>query len=180
MRKIRMRYFAQATLVCTALIIAPATVRSADQSPAPSAPTIQKRSITSEAALAIAQIALKAGREKGNEVAVAVVDQAGILLVLLRSDYGTEQFVEGATDKAWTAINFKASTREVFETIKNNKEDNSQLPFARKSLFLMGGVPLKDGDAIVGAVGVAGFESGMADDEVAQKAAHAFTELLKK
>src|SRR5216684_6573685 len=99
MRKIRMRYFAQATLVCTALIIAPATVRSADQSPAPSTPTIQKRSITSEAALAIAQVALKAGREKGSEVAVAVVDQAGILLVL-RSDYGTEQFVEGATDKA--------------------------------------------------------------------------------
>jgi len=123
---------------------------------------------------------MKAGKEKGNEVAVAVVDQAGILLVLLRSDYGTEQFVDGATDKAWTSVNFKASTRELFETIKGNQEDNTQLPFAKKSLFLMGGVPLKDGDAVVGAVGVAGFASGIADDEVAQQAAHAFTELLKK
>jgi uncharacterized protein GlcG (DUF336 family) len=140
----------------------------------------EKRSVTSDAALAIAQVAMKAGKEKGNEVAVAVVDQAGILLVLLRSDYGTEQFVDGATDKAWTSVNFKASTRELFETIKGNQEDNTQLPFAKKSLFLMGGVPLKDGDAVVGAVGVAGFASGIADDEVAQQAAHAFTELLKK
>jgi uncharacterized protein GlcG (DUF336 family) len=83
-------------------------------------------------------------------------------------------------DKAWTAVNFKASTRELFETIKENKEDNTQLPYARKSLFLMGGVPLKDGDRVVGGVGVAGFASGMADDEVAQQAANAFTELLKK
>jgi uncharacterized protein GlcG (DUF336 family) len=44
----------------------------------------------------------------------------------------------------------------------------------------MGGVPLKDGDRVVGGVGVAGFASGMADDEVAQQAANAFTELLKK
>jgi uncharacterized protein GlcG (DUF336 family) len=143
-------------------------------------PTIEKRSITSEAALAIAQVALNAGKKQKTEVAVAVVDQAGILLVLLRSDYGTEQFVDGATDKAWTAVNFKASTRELFETIKENKEDNTQLPYARKSLFLMGGIPLKDGDRVVGGVGVAGFASGMADDEVAQQAAHAFTKLLKK
>jgi uncharacterized protein GlcG (DUF336 family) len=142
--------------------------------------TIEKRSITSEAALAIAQVALNAGKKQKTEVAVAIVDQAGILLVILRSDYGTEQFVDGATDKAWTAVNFKASTRELFESIKENKEDNTQLPYARKSLFLMGGVPLKDGDKVVGGVGVAGFASGMADDEVAQQAAHAFTELIKK
>jgi uncharacterized protein GlcG (DUF336 family) len=141
---------------------------------------MQKRSVTAEAALAVAQVAMKAGKEKGNEVAVAVVDQEGIPLVVLRSDHGTEQFVTGAIDKGWTAVNFKASTREVFETIKGDKEDNSQLPHAQRALFLMGGVPLKDGDAVVGAVGVAGFASGLDDDAVAQQAAQAFEAMLKK
>lgn len=176
-----MRSVNLAILICTLISIAPGI--SAGQSTPDhirAHPTIDKGSVTSETALAIAQVALNAGRKQKTEVAVAIVDQAGILLVLLRSDYGTEQFVDGAMDKAWTAVNFKASTRELFETIKENKEDNTQLPYARKSLFLMGGVPLKDGDRVVGGVGVAGFASGMADDEVAQQAANAFTELLKK
>lgn len=139
---------------------------------------VRKASVTSSAALAIAQVAIKAAKEKGNEAAVAVVDQEGIPLVVLRTDYGTEQFVTGATDKAWTAVNFKDSTRAIFETIKSNQEDNSQLPHAQHALFLMGGVPLKDGNMVVGAVGVAGFASGEQDDAIAQLAARAFAAMV--
>ena len=162
------------------LAISPATSHSDDNPRVHARATIEKRSVTAEAALAIAQVALKLGKEKGNEVAVAVVDQEGIPLVVLRSDYSTEQFVTGAIDKAWTAVNFKASTREVFETIKDNKEDNSQLPHAARALFLMGGVPLKDGGTVVGAVGVAGFASGLDDDNVARQSAQAFEAMLRK
>jgi uncharacterized protein GlcG (DUF336 family) len=139
-----------------------------------------KRSISQEAALAIARVGLKAGLDKGADVAVAVVDQSGILLVLLRSDNGTEQFVEGATQKAWTAVNFRASTRELFESIEKGEEDDSHLPYVPKALFLMGGVPLKDGPAVVGGVGVAGARSGLVDDALAQEAAQAFAQMLKK
>jgi uncharacterized protein GlcG (DUF336 family) len=162
------------------LAISPLISQGADNPPGHGRATTDKRSVTAEAALAIAQVALKTAKEKGNEVAVAVVDQEGIPLVVLRSDYGTEQFVTGAIDKAWTAVNFKASTREVFETIKDNKEDNSQLPHAARALFLMGGVPLKEGGTVVGAVGVAGFASGLDDDTVAQKSAQAFEVMLRK
>src|SRR5260370_17518158 len=132
-----------------ALAISPAISHGDDNPPAHGRAKIQKRSVTAESALAIAQVALKLGKEKGNEVAVAVVDQEGIPLVVLRSDYSTEQFVTGAIDKAWTAVNFKASTREVFETIKDNKEDNSQLPHAQRALFLMDGVPLTEGAIVL-------------------------------
>ena len=91
-----------------------------------------------EAALAIARVALKAGMERGSDVAVVVVDQAGIPLVVLRADNGTEQFIEGATQKAWTSVNFRASTRELFEDIKRGKEDFSQLPHVPKAHFLDG------------------------------------------
>src|SRR5260370_15246718 len=169
-----------ASVLSIALGICPAIFHGHDNPPAHDRATIQKRSVTAESALAIAQVALKLGKEKGNEVAVAVVDQEGIPLVVLRSDYGTEQFVTGAIDKAWTAGNFKASTREVFETIKDNKEDNSQLPHAARALFLIGGVPLKDGGTVVGAVGVAGFASGLDDDNVARQSAQAFEAMLRK
>ena len=77
-------------------------------------------------------------------------------------------------------MNFRASTRELFEDIKRGKEDFSQLPHVPKALFLMGGVPLKDGDRVVGGLGVAGAVSGLEDDVIAQQAAVEFAKLLKK
>ena len=146
----------------------------------PVQPTLQKRTVSMEAALAVARVALTAGMDRGSEVAVVVVDHAGIPLVLLRADNGTEQFIEGATQKAWTSVNFRASTRELFEDIKRGKEDFSQLPHVHKALFLMGGVPLKDGNRVIGGIGVAGAVSGIEDDLIAQQAAQAFAKLLKK
>jgi uncharacterized protein GlcG (DUF336 family) len=141
---------------------------------------ISKESVSAETALAIAQEGLKAGQERGVEVAIVVVDQAGLPLVLLRSDNATEQFVEGATQKAWTALNLKASTKDLFDAVKSSKEDDSMLVFIPKALLLMGGVPLKDGERIVGAVGAAGSPSGLGDDAIARQAAEVFSKGSKK
>jgi uncharacterized protein GlcG (DUF336 family) len=165
---------------CAVTVAGYLLAKAAGQPAAPVRPTVQRHSISMEAALSIARVALKAGTEKGSDVAVVVVDQAGIPLVLLRADDGTEQFVEGARQKAWTAVNFRASTRELFEEIKKGKEDFSQLPHVPRALFLIGGCPLKDGSRVVGGVGVAGAVSGLEDDVIAQQAARAFALLLKK
>jgi uncharacterized protein GlcG (DUF336 family) len=145
----------------------------------PARATFEKRAVSFDSALEIARAALDAGRVKNKGIAVAVVDDAGIPLVVLRTDTGTEQFVTGAIAKAWTAVNFKSSTREVFESIQSGREDNSQLPFADKSLFLMGGAPLRDGDAVIGAIGAAGAPSGIDDDAIAQAGVQAFAAILK-
>jgi len=175
-----MRRLAFATTVIGAAALCSISAQTADAPARPAQPLAQKRSVSMEAALAIARVALKAGLDRGSDVAVVVVDQAGIPLVLLRADNGTEQFIEGATQKAWTSVNFRASTRELFEDIKRGKEDFSQLPHVPKALFLMGGVPLKDGDRVVGGLGVAGAVSGLEDDVIAQQAALEFAKLLKK
>jgi uncharacterized protein GlcG (DUF336 family) len=153
---------------------------AADDSRAPVEATIQKESITADAALLIAEVALKAARDKGSQVAVAVVDQAGIPLVVVRTDRSTEHSVGAATDKAWTAVNYKHSTREVFEKVKEGKGDDGQLIHTPRSLFLFGGVPLKDGNEVVGGVGVSGFPSGLDDDATARQSAQAFEAMLKK
>ncbi|QDT81712.1 hypothetical protein Mal35_51960 [Gimesia maris] len=146
-----------------------------------SSATTEKQSVTFEAALIIARLAIAEGKKKGvDHLAVTVVDEAGIPLVVLRTDLGTEQFITGATRKAWTAVNFKASTSDVLKTIKSDDGDDGQLPHAQKALFLMGGVPLKVGNVVVGGVGVAGSVEGPDDDSLAQLAAQAFGTMLGK
>ena len=140
---------------------------------------VTNQSVSLEAALEIARVGVQAGRERKSEVAIAVVDQAGILLVLLRADRATEQFVDGAMQKAWTALNLRASTRDVLTTIQSGEQDNDQLPFIPKSLFLMGGVPLSVGSEVVGAVGAAGCVNGLDDDAVAETAAEAFRNMAQ-
>ncbi|MBM3686680.1 MAG: heme-binding protein [Actinobacteria bacterium] len=150
-----------------------AVAPNSSQSPA----LVTTTSISAEAALGVAQAGVRAGRGRNCDVAVAVVDRAGLLLVLLRTDGATEQFVEGAIQKAWTALNLRTSTREAFATIQQGHQDNSQLPFIPRSLFLMGGVPLVVGSTVVGAIGAAGCVDGLDDDAVAQEAAEEFHRL---
>jgi hypothetical protein len=70
-----------------------------------------------------------------------VVDQGATLLVPLRSDGASQRFVEGAGQKAWTAPNLRASTRDVLVTIQKGAQNDGQLPCIPQALFLAGGVP---------------------------------------
>lgn len=142
-------------------------------------PLVEKKSVSFDAALGVAQKTLEAATERKCVVAVAVVDASGIPLVLLRQDGGTEQFVEGATAKAWTAVNLRDSTAALLESIRKGEGDASQLPFVRKALLLMGGVPLRVGDVIVGGLGVAGCPDGPDDDALARRGAAVFDALVK-
>jgi len=137
-----------------------------------------QQTITLEAALEIAQIALKASRANGaTNVAIAVVDSAARPLVVLRDDNAPEHPLTAAERKAWTAANYQSSTKDVLERIKKADGDDAELVYTEKSLFLMGGVPLRANDSVVGAIGVAGNPSGFKDDEVATSAAKAFEQM---
>jgi uncharacterized protein GlcG (DUF336 family) len=77
-------------------------------------------------------------------------------------------------------VNYQSSTKDVLERIKKADGDDGELVYTRKSLFLMGGVPLRANGSVVGAIGVAGNPSGFQDDEVATKAANAFKQMLSE
>lgn len=143
------------------------------------APVISVQSISMAAALKLATDVMAFARTKNINIAVAVVDRSGLTLVALRDDLATEQFYDGAIDKAWSSVNFKDSTRNLADAYKQSKEDNQLIPFARKTLILMGGVPLRIGESIVGAVGVAGAVSGLMDDEIARYGAERYAEMVK-
>lgn len=141
-------------------------------------PVIEVKTLTMQGALQIAQEAVKQSHANGaTNVGVCIVDYAGRVLVLLRDDNATEHTVLGSEQKAWTAANYKDSTRNLHGRIKKAEGDDDQLVYNEKSLFLWGGVPIKDGSVMVGAIGVCGNPSGFQDDEVAAAASQTLAKI---
>ena len=55
--------------------------------------------------------ALAQCRGSGYQVAVAIVDRSGLTQVMLRDRFAGPHTVDVATNKAWSAISFRTSTR---------------------------------------------------------------------
>src|SRR5258707_5402602 len=72
--------------------------------------TFETKSMTPETALGAARAALEHCRKAGYQVAVAVVDRAGVPQVMLRDRFAGTHTVRVAIDKAWTAASFRIPT----------------------------------------------------------------------
>ncbi|HXK56652.1 MAG TPA: heme-binding protein [Gammaproteobacteria bacterium] len=126
--------------------------------------------LKTELALEVAQEALKACREGGFQTAVAIVDRAGIVQVMLRDQLAGSHTVETARRKAWTAASFKGVTSSIAEATQPGSAQ-SGVRFVTEAIMLGGGVPLYAEGALIGALGVSGAPSGEEDEKCAQKGA---------
>jgi uncharacterized protein GlcG (DUF336 family) len=88
-------------------------------------------------------------------VVIAVVDDGGHLLYLQRMDGTQTGSIDVAIGKARTAMAFKRPTK-VFDELAKTRPSIVTLGDAT---LLEGGVPVKIGDQVVGAVGVSGVTS---------------------
>ena len=105
---------------------------------------------------------------------IAVVDTGGNLLAFVRMDRAWLGSIDIAIKKAWTARAFDLSTKELSKLAQPGE------PFYGihasndgKVMIFAGGVPLKRGDQVVGAIGVSG-GTGSQDQSVAEAGAEAF------
>ena len=73
---------------------------------------VTQRNLSLPMAKTIAEAALAACKQKGFNTAVAVVDRAGQVMVILRDEEATAQQVEMARRKAYTARMFRTTTLE--------------------------------------------------------------------
>lgn len=129
--------------------------------------TFQTKSLTPETALVAARAALESCRKQGFQVAVAVVDRAGLVQVLLRDRFAGAHTPEVATNKAWTAVSFRTSTMEL-ATMTQPGQAMSGLRNLPRFLAAGGGVVIEGGGALFGAIGVSGAPGGEADVACAQ------------
>lgn len=105
---------------------------------------------------------------------IAVVDGGGNLIAFERMDRAWLGSVDIAINKAFTARAFDISTKELGKLAQPG-EDFYGITASNhgKVMIFAGGVPLKRGDEVVGAIGVSG-GVGKQDQSVAEAGAEAF------
>jgi uncharacterized protein GlcG (DUF336 family) len=130
--------------------------------------------ITLADARRIIAAAEKKAEEIGQPMNIAVVDEGGNLIAHVRMDRAWIGSVDISIKKAWTSRAFDISTKELGEQSQSGDQffgihasNNGRV------MIFAGGVPLKRGNQVVGAVGVSG-GMGKQDQAVAEAGAAAF------
>lgn len=127
--------------------------------------------------LAIARRIIDAA-EEGEEIKqpmnIAVVDAGGNLVAHVRMDKALVGSIDISIKKAWTARAFDISTKELAELSQSGDQFfGIHASNQGRVMIFAGGVPLKQGDEVVGAIGVSG-GMGKQDQAVAEAGAEAF------
>jgi uncharacterized protein GlcG (DUF336 family) len=141
--------------------VAAAALLSAVLSPA-QAQLANEKNLTLAMAQTIANGAMESCKGMGYKVSVAVLDRDGLTLVMLRGDGAGLHTPEGAERKAYTAKTFRAPSAAFLKRMTTDPAAHASETYSRV-LALPGGLPIKVGEDVVGAVGVSG-SPGKDDD----------------
>lgn len=116
----------------------------------------QRPTVTAEAARAAIEAAERKAREIGVPMVIAVCDESGTLKAFSRMDGAALLSVQIAQDKAYTAVGFGLPTHQWYEFIKDDPPLRAGAPSIPRLIVFGGGYPIKDGEQIVGGLGVSG------------------------
>jgi uncharacterized protein GlcG (DUF336 family) len=135
-------------LACIAVV-------AALSSPAGAQGLVSQKNIPLAMAQTIANAALEQCMSMGYKVSVTVVDRAGMAIVMLRGDGAGLHTPEGSDRKAYTARTFSQPSAAFAKRMVDDPNSVGSRQYTRV-LALGGGLPIKVGDDVVGAVGVSG------------------------
>jgi uncharacterized protein GlcG (DUF336 family) len=116
---------------------------------------VTQKNVSLAMAQTIAQAALAQCESMGFKVSVAVVDRSGQTIVMLRGDGAGLHTPEGAERKAYTARTFSQPSADFVKRLSDRPDTVGSRQYTRV-LALGGGLPIKAGNEVVGAVGISG------------------------
>jgi uncharacterized protein GlcG (DUF336 family) len=137
---------------------------------------VTEKNISLPMAQTIANAAMEKCKEMGYRVSVTVVDRAGLPIVMLRGDGAGLHTPEGSDRKAYTARTFRQPSADFVKRMLADPASVGSKEYTRV-LALGGGLPIKVGDDVVGAVGVSG--SPGKDDECSKAGIDKVADQLK-
>jgi len=133
------------------------------------AQTVTKKTLTLDGARRVADAAsAEATRLNAPGGAIAIVDDGGATILVVRLDNTFPAATSVAMGKARTAAQFRRATSNFEDAIKNGRVS---LTAVTEMVPLQGGVPILVDGQVVGAVGVSGAASAQQDDDIAKVAA---------
>ena len=113
-------------------------------------------SITEKQALKLVERCLASAESQSLAIAAVIVDAAGAPLAGARMPGAHAINYEAARKKAFTACVFKMSTQDFSTQISRDQQVQRALDKEPDMNLLPGGIPIKDGETVIGALGVAG------------------------
>lgn len=133
------------------------------------ADSVSQKNLSLTQANALANSAVQACLAKNYQVSVTVVDRAGVVKAVQRTDNAGPHTVKASEKKAFTALSAKNASGKVMEAAQNNAgaQNMRDIP---GFLLLAGGLPVKEGDEVIGAIGIGGAPGGHLDEACAQAA----------
>lgn len=137
-----------------------------------------EKNMSLELANQIAAATVAACAANNHNVTAAVVDRAGVLRALQRADNAGPHTVGAAQAKAYTSASARNATTAMLETVQKNP-GAATLVNIPGFLVLGGGVPVRVGNEVIGAVGVGGAPGGHLDEQCANAGIAKVADLLK-
>jgi uncharacterized protein GlcG (DUF336 family) len=126
----------------------------------------------------IAAATVAACTANGYAVAATVVERAGSVRAIQRADNAGPHTLASSQQKAYTSASAKNTTLAMMEGAQKNPA-GANLVHIPGFLLLGGGVPVKVGNEVIGAVGVGGAPGGHLDEQCAMAALDKVKEQLK-
>nr|WP_315182887.1 heme-binding protein [uncultured Albidiferax sp.] len=137
-----------------------------------------ERNMSLDLANQIAASAVATCASNGYAVSATVVDRAGGVRAVQRADNAGPHTLGASQQKAFTSASAKNTTLAIMEIAQKNP-GAANLVNIPGYLLLGGGVPVKVGNEVIGAVGVGGAPAGNLDEQCALAAIDQVKDLLK-
>lgn len=137
-----------------------------------------ERNISLALANEIAGATVAACSANGYNVAATVVDRAGTVRAVQRADNAGPHTLGASQQKAFTSASAKNTTLAMMENVQKNPAA-ATLVHIPGFLLVGGGVPIKVGNEVIGAVGVGGAPGGHLDEQCAMTALEKIKDQLK-
>jgi uncharacterized protein GlcG (DUF336 family) len=124
---------------------------------------LTQKALSADAAQTIARGAVDKCRADGYRVSATVIDESGLLKAFLRDDGSGPHTIDFSRKKAFSALTFKKTSGETGKAWA----ENPPAPNIDGTTGTAGGVPIKAGGVVIGAIGVSGAPGGDKDEACA-------------
>jgi len=153
-------------LLSIAAFAAPAAALDPGNGGCESCNVISEKALSLDLAQAIAQAALAKCRGDGNHVSVTVVDRDGLVKIAFRDESAGPHTIVTSQRKAFTSPTFKQPSGQWAHRVLTNPAI-AGLKDTAGAIALGGGMPIKAGNEVIGAIGVSGSPGADKDEACA-------------
>lgn len=139
---------------------------------------VTEKALSLDLAHAIAQGALEKCRADGYRVSVTVLDRDGLVKASFRDDGSGPHTIVTSRRKAFTSVTFRQPSADWAKRVLTDPAV-AGLKDTEGTIALGGGVPIKAGNEVIGAIGVSGAPGGEKDEACANAGVQKVADKLK-